>query len=195
PGGELSPPPGQQLRRALRCQFLSLSHPCDGLFRSRGGLRRRARPRVQGHVDSVLRDLLYVGLAVPHRGVARHRALAQRRRRALFVCGDRDGKGSRRLAARGAGTVRDRARFPGRRRQGARPPTGARTMLTRLKQDLTMAEAVRTPGGARVDLLAVADMVTPGAKVLDVGCGDGELLRPPAETRGVGGGRLALSRE
>jgi len=29
------------------------------------------------------------------------------------------------------------------------------TMLTRLKQDLTMAEAARMPGGARVDLLAV----------------------------------------
>ena len=32
-------------------------------------------------------------------------------------------------------------------------------MLSRLKRDLTMAEAARTPGGARVDLLAVADMV------------------------------------
>ena len=49
-----------------------------------------------------------------------------------------------------------------------------------------MAEAARTLGGARVDLLAVAEMVAPGAKVLDVGCGDGELLRLLAETRGVG---------
>ena len=32
-------------------------------------------------------------------------------------------------------------------------------MLMRVKQDLTMAEAARTPGGARVDLLAVAEMV------------------------------------
>jgi hypothetical protein len=32
-------------------------------------------------------------------------------------------------------------------------------MLTRLKQDLTMAEAARGPGGARIDLLVVADMV------------------------------------
>jgi methionine biosynthesis protein MetW len=69
------------------------------------------------------------------------------------------------------------------------------TMLMRLKQDLTMAEAARTPGGARVDLLAVADMVAPGAKVLDVGCGDGELLRLLAETRGVDGRGIELSRE
>jgi hypothetical protein len=40
-------------------------------------------------------------------------------------------------------------------------------MLSRLKHDLTMAEAARTPGGARVDLVVVADMVEHGAKVMD----------------------------
>src|SRR5207248_10713779 len=68
-------------------------------------------------------------------------------------------------------------------------------MLTRIKQDLTMAEAARMPGGARVDLLAVTAMVAPGAKVLDVGSGDGELLRLLAETRGVDGRGIELSRE
>ena len=58
-----------------------------------------------------------------------------------------------------------------------------------------MADAARNPGGARVDLLLVAEMVTPGAKVLDVGCGDGELLRLLAETRGVDGRGIELSRE
>src|ERR1700758_5118331 len=67
-------------------------------------------------------------------------------------------------------------------------------MLTRLDHDLTMAEAARGPGGSRVDLLVVADMVQPGARVLDVGCGDGELLRL-LETRGVDGRGIELSRE
>jgi methionine biosynthesis protein MetW len=68
-------------------------------------------------------------------------------------------------------------------------------MLSRLKRDLTMADTARAPGGARVDLLLVADMVAPGAKVLDVGCGDGELLRILAEQRGVDGRGIELSRE
>ena len=75
------------------------------------------------------------------------------------------------------------------------PPAQGSTMLMRLKRDLTMAEAARAPGGARVDLLVVAEMVAPGAKVLDVGCGDGELLRLLAETRGVDGRGIELSRE
>ena len=37
----------------------------------------------------------------------------------------------------------------------------------------------------RVDLLLLADMVKPGTRVLDVGCGDGALLRILAETRDV----------
>ena len=66
-------------------------------------------------------------------------------------------------------------------------------MLSRLKRDLTMAEAARTPGGARVDLLLIAEMVAPGARVLDVGCGDGELLRLLGENRGVDGRGIELS--
>src|SRR6187401_1165024 len=68
-------------------------------------------------------------------------------------------------------------------------------MLSRLKRDLTMAEAARAPGGARVDLVLVSEMVAVGAKVLDIGAGDGELLRILGESRGVDGRGIELSRE
>jgi methionine biosynthesis protein MetW len=67
-------------------------------------------------------------------------------------------------------------------------------MLSRVEQDLTMAEAARGSGGARVDLLVVAGMVPASARVLDVGCGDGQLLRL-LESRGVDGRGIELSRE
>lgn len=67
-------------------------------------------------------------------------------------------------------------------------------MLARTKRDRTM-EAARVASGGRVDLLVVADMVTPGARVLDVGCGDGELLRLLIEDRNVDGRGIELSRE
>ena len=69
------------------------------------------------------------------------------------------------------------------------------TMQSRLKRDLTMADTARVPGGGRVDLVLVAEMVAPGAKVLDIGAGDGELLRILGESRGVDGRGIELSRE
>jgi methionine biosynthesis protein MetW len=68
-------------------------------------------------------------------------------------------------------------------------------MLSRLKHDLTMADTARAQGGARVDLLLVSEMVASGAKVLDIGAGDGELLRILGESRGVDGRGIELSRE
>jgi len=46
----------------------------------------------------------------------------------------------------------------------------------------------------RADHLLVAGMVAPGSKVLDVGCGDGDLLQL-LESRGIDGRGIELSRE
>ena len=47
--------------------------------------------------------------------------------------------------------------------------------------------------GQRVDLQLIARMIEPGARVLDVGCGDGALLRHLVEHRGVDGRGIEIS--
>src|ERR1700753_2131865 len=47
--------------------------------------------------------------------------------------------------------------------------------------------------GLRPDLAAIADMIPTGARVLDVGCGDGALLEHLVRTKNVDGRGIELS--
>jgi methionine biosynthesis protein MetW len=47
----------------------------------------------------------------------------------------------------------------------------------------------------RVDLLTIAELVTPGSRVLDIGCGDGQLLQLLEATRQVDGRGIELSQK
>ncbi len=67
------------------------------------------------------------------------------------------------------------------------------------QQALPLNSAVATPAPRgtqdyRGDHLLVAEMIKPGSKVLDVGCGDGDLLQL-LESRGIDGRGIELSRE
>ena len=58
--------------------------------------------------------------------------------------------------------------------------------------ELQLIGGGKTP---RVDHVLIAEMVEAGARVLDVGCGDGELLQLLAERKGVDGRGVELERD
>lgn len=52
-----------------------------------------------------------------------------------------------------------------------------------------------TNAAARVDLIAISELVTPRTRVLDIGCGDGQLLKLLEATRDVDGRGIELSQK
>jgi methionine biosynthesis protein MetW len=54
---------------------------------------------------------------------------------------------------------------------------------------------IPSAGIARVDHILIAEMVEPGSRVLDVGCGDGALLQLLTDTKGVDGRGVEIARE
>ncbi len=51
------------------------------------------------------------------------------------------------------------------------------------------------PATNRVDLVAISALVTPGSRVLDIGCGDGQLLKLLEATRNVDGRGIEISQK
>ncbi len=58
-----------------------------------------------------------------------------------------------------------------------------------------MNTQIKLADHARVDHLLIAEMVAPGSRVLDVGCGDGELLQLLTDTKAVDGRGMELTQE
>lgn len=60
-----------------------------------------------------------------------------------------------------------------------------------------MTQTTSHPNGqkTRIDLQIIAGMISPGSRVLDVGCGDGELLRLLSSTRDVDCRGIELSQQ
>ncbi|MEF2071388.1 methionine biosynthesis protein MetW [Consotaella aegiceratis] len=60
---------------------------------------------------------------------------------------------------------------------------------------VSATQSLANTAASRVDLRVIADLVTPGARVLDIGCGDGSLLALLETRRDVDGRGIELSQQ
>src|SRR5258706_1966122 len=139
--------PGRQVLELLRRQHLPAHHQGARLLRSRRRLRRQPVGRAGAGEGRLHGGFVQIRLALPALSLARAGARAARQPAHRFVPRDRRAGRARRLPPRGPAL-----------------PQGARRVL-------------REHRAMRADLNAIAQWVAPGARVLDLGCGDGSLLR------------------
>ena len=183
PGRKLSAPSGLDLRRPLRRQFLSLHDAGLRLFRSRRRITAARWRRPSRHEDPVLRRLLHLRLALyrrPNRGPSSMPSTPAALRSPSSRSSTDKGHDAFLLDEPDfIATTRGFLVAPGPR------PAQDVSRRTR-RQNVTAASILPPPQTAvtRIDLLLVAGMVETGARVLDVGCGDGELLRPACGHQG-----------
>ena len=128
-------------------------------------------------------DLVHQRLAVPDLGEPRRRPCAERGRRQCQLRRDRDRQGPRRLPAARAGVVRDAARLSRPAAPSIADCRGWKAAHERQRRAATTRGRARAcrrraaPDELRRDLRLIADMIEPGSRVLDIGCGDGALAR------------------
>lgn len=67
------------------------------------------------------------------------------------------------------------------------------TDALRLEVGHATASAVSPPDELRRDLRLIAEMIEPGTRMLDIGCGDGALLGYLTRRKGVDGRGIELS--
>jgi len=178
-GRILSAHQGSSFVERFRRQLVSVSDaPRWTISTSRPTCNGICRERVQGRRYPVLRGVVHVGLAVSDFGIPRHRPYALNAS-GVRVSSPRSSptKAHRRLPARRAGAVRHRARLP---RRAAKAALASSTGHDHAVTPQARPHHGGTPPACRASDVSTScwspEMVAPGAKVLDIGAGDGELL-------------------
>ena len=111
----------------------------------------------------------------------------ERGRRQCELRRGRDRQGPRRLPLGRAGIPRHLARVPRRLRPASRIEGG----MSMDARNFTAGNAA--PPELRGDLRLASEMIEPGSRVLDIGCGDGELLSYLSREKNVDGRGMELS--